>query len=149
MGLVSHLNLPRCKSTCPNLACFSPPWSLSMCSISPGPQSQTLHRMNANLLASFQGLPKSENHQIAPILNQLYIHQYPYQYLLCCSPNTTLAPGISTTTVAPGTDDKAHPHFSTESIVGLIVWFLCVLYSSISTSGQVEFTQEKILSNLD
>merc|ERR1712212_1254097 len=52
------------------------------------------------------------------------------------SPNTTLAPGISTTTAAPGTDGKAHPHFSTESIVGLIVWFLCVLYSSISTSGQ-------------
>jgi len=52
------------------------------------------------------------------------------------SPNTTLAPGVSTTTAAPGTDGKAHPHFSTESIVGLIVWFLCVLYSSISTSGQ-------------
>merc|ERR1712037_479805 len=52
------------------------------------------------------------------------------------SPNTTLAPGVSTNTVAPGTDGKAHPHFSTESIVGLIVWFLCVLYSSISTSGQ-------------
>merc|ERR550517_151311 len=45
---------PRCKSTCPNLACFSLPWSLSMSSISPGPQSQTLHRMSANLLASFQ-----------------------------------------------------------------------------------------------
>jgi hypothetical protein len=52
------------------------------------------------------------------------------------SPNTTLAPGVSTTTAAPGTDGKAHPHFSTESLVGLIVWFLCVLYSSISTSGQ-------------
>merc|ERR1712130_996473 len=44
------------------------------------------------------------------------------------SPNTTLAPGVSTTTAAPGTDGKAHPHFSTESLVGLIVWFLCVLY---------------------
>jgi len=49
------------------------------------------------------------------------------------SPNAT---GTSTTTAAPGTDGKAHPHFSTESLVGLIVWFLCVLYSSISTSGQ-------------
>jgi len=47
-----------------------------------------------------------------------------------------VAPGITTTTAAPDTDDKAHPHFSTESLVGLIVWFLCVLYSSISTSGQ-------------
>merc|ERR550517_2207894 len=45
---------PRCKSTCPNLACFSLPWSRSMCSISPGQQSQTLHRMSANLPASFQ-----------------------------------------------------------------------------------------------
>merc|ERR1719356_1991963 len=52
------------------------------------------------------------------------------------SPNTTVAPGVTTTTAAPGPDGKAHPHFSTESLVGLIVWFLCVLYSSISTSGQ-------------
>merc|ERR1712107_829282 len=47
-----------------------------------------------------------------------------------------VAPGFTSTTAAPGTDGKAHPHFSTESLVGLIVWFLCVLYSSISTSGQ-------------
>ena len=45
-----------------------------------------------------------------------------------------MAPGISTTTAVPGTDDKVHPHFSTESLVGLIVWFLCVLYSSIRNS---------------
>ena len=71
----------------------------------------------------------------------------PFQQF-CCSPNTTLAPGVSTTTAAPGTDGKAHPHFSTESLVGLIVWFLCVLYSSISTSGQVLFTQQKIYKQL-
>jgi len=38
----------------------------------------------------------------------------------------------------PATDDNekmAHPTFDTENIVGLVIWFLCVLYSSITTSN--------------
>ena len=29
----------------------------------------------------------------------------------------------------------AHPNFDTENIIGLVIWFLCVLYSSITTSS--------------
>eukprot|EP00092_Neocalanus_flemingeri_P108613 GFUD01139490.1.p1 GENE.GFUD01139490.1~~GFUD01139490.1.p1 ORF type:complete len:483 (+),score=150.86 GFUD01139490.1:55-1503(+) len=48
------------------------------------------------------------------------------------SPNTT----SSTTTTTPSPDVKvAHPTFDTENIVGLVIWFLCVLYSSITTSN--------------
>lgn len=49
------------------------------------------------------------------------------------SPND---PGNSTlTTLAPTPDTKEHPNFETENIVGLVIWFLCVLYSSITTSN--------------
>eukprot|EP00092_Neocalanus_flemingeri_P001304 GFUD01001392.1.p1 GENE.GFUD01001392.1~~GFUD01001392.1.p1 ORF type:complete len:483 (-),score=157.77 GFUD01001392.1:350-1798(-) len=48
------------------------------------------------------------------------------------SPNTT----SSSTTTTPSPDVKvAHPTFDTENIVGLVIWFLCVLYSSITTSN--------------
>lgn len=39
------------------------------------------------------------------------------------------------TTLAPTPDTKEHPNFETENIVGLVIWFLCVLYSSITTSN--------------
>ena len=38
-------------------------------------------------------------------------------------------------TPAPGPDTKEHPNFETENIVGLVIWFLCVLYSSITSSN--------------
>ena len=48
------------------------------------------------------------------------------------SPNTT----STTTTTTPSPDVKvAHPNFDTENIIGLVIWFLCVLYSSITTSS--------------
>eukprot|EP00092_Neocalanus_flemingeri_P009947 GFUD01010725.1.p1 GENE.GFUD01010725.1~~GFUD01010725.1.p1 ORF type:complete len:483 (-),score=152.88 GFUD01010725.1:247-1695(-) len=48
------------------------------------------------------------------------------------SPNTT----TTSTTTTPSPDVKvAHPTFDTENIVGLVIWFLCVLYSSITTSS--------------
>ena len=47
--------LSRCKSTCPSLACCSPPWCPSTSSISPGPPSPTRPRMSASLLDSFRG----------------------------------------------------------------------------------------------
>merc|ERR1719430_2988554 len=54
------------------------------------------------------------------------------------SPDNTTPSGDITTTVTPNIDpdQRAHPRFATESIVGLVLWFLCVLYSSISTSSQ-------------
>ena len=52
-----------------------------------------------------------------------------------CKPNFSqlidgggVTPGAPATTAAP-TDDGAG--FDAESIVGLVVWFVCVLYSSI------------------
>ena len=76
------MNLARCKSTCPNLACCSPPWSRCMSSTSPGPPSQTPRRMSANQLASFQGLLLSSNLQLLSfILNQYLIHQLPLEIL--------------------------------------------------------------------
>jgi len=46
------------------------------------------------------------------------------------SPNTT-----STTTTPTPSPDVAHPTFDAESIVGLVIWFLCLLYSSVATSN--------------
>jgi len=48
-------------------------------------------------------------------------------------PNTTIGPSTSTTAKPP--TDSNHPTFRTESVVGLVVWFLCVLYSSITSSN--------------
>jgi len=60
-----------------------------------------------------------------------------------CKPSFFPGPDPTTTTPAPpgptptpGPHEEVHPHFATESIVGLVIWFLCVLYSSISTSSQ-------------
>jgi len=48
------------------------------------------------------------------------------------NPNSTSS-YTSTTTVGP--DPKPdHPTFDTESIIGLVIWFLCVLYSSVGSS---------------
>ena len=57
-----------------------------------------------------------------------------------CKPHFGPAPGpsnVTTTTVGPPTPDtdKGHPKFDTENIVGLVIWFLCVLYSSITSSN--------------
>ena len=47
---------------------------------------------------------------------------------------TTVSP-ITSSTPGPQPDTGDHPRFDTENIVGLVIWFLCVLYSSITTSG--------------
>jgi len=55
-----------------------------------------------------------------------------------CKPKisfTPVNPNTTTTTSAPGDKTGDHPNIDTESIVGLVVWFLCVLYSSIKTSN--------------
>merc|ERR1719403_138289 len=44
----------RCKSTCPSLACCSPPWCPSTSSTLLGQLSPTHPRMSASLLDSFQ-----------------------------------------------------------------------------------------------
>merc|ERR1719403_11372 len=44
----------RCKSTCPSLACCSPPWCPSTSSTLPGPPSPTRPRMSASLQDSFR-----------------------------------------------------------------------------------------------
>ncbi len=35
--------------------------------------------------------------------------------------------------MAPAAEE--HPSFDTQTVVGLVIWFLCVLYSSITTSS--------------
>jgi len=69
------------------------------------------------------------------VSNSPYDSCKPASFFPTPTPNTT-----TTTTVAPpGPTTEppvSHPNFSTDSIVGLVIWFLCVLYSSISTSGQ-------------
>lgn len=59
-----------------------------------------------------------------------------------CKPNIgSLLTGMSnstaltTTTAKPDPDHKNEPRFDTESIIGLVIWFLCVLYSSIRTAS--------------
>jgi len=48
------------------------------------------------------------------------------------SPNST----SSKTSTTPSPDVNApHPNFDAENIIGLVIWFLCVLYSSITTSS--------------
>lgn len=42
---------------------------------------------------------------------------------------------LTTTTAKPDPDHKNEPRFDTESIIGLVIWFLCVLYSSIRTAS--------------
>jgi len=50
------------------------------------------------------------------------------------SPNKTSSDATTTTTPSP--DGKVtHPNFDAENIIGLVIWFLCVLYSSITTSS--------------
>jgi len=47
--------------------------------------------------------------------------------------------GNSSTVATPHDDDDDHPHthhFSSESIISLVIWFLCVMYSTLRTSGQ-------------
>lgn len=52
-----------------------------------------------------------------------------------------------------GTDDEPKQTFDAESIVGLIIWFCCVLYSSIRTAsnGQTErlIGSDKVLAQDD
>lgn len=60
----------------------------------------------------------------------------------------------TSTTLAPTPDTKEHPNFETENIVGLVIWFLCVLYSSITTSNsgsasKLTGTDRVLLNNND
>jgi len=50
--------------------------------------------------------------------------------------NSTTATTTTTTSASPTTPspDIAYSAFDSESIVGLVIWFLCLLYSSIATS---------------
>ncbi|XP_023333409.1 serine incorporator 3 [Eurytemora carolleeae] len=61
---------------------------------------------------------------------------------LDCKPKIDILPQNSTTTTtlspldaAAGTEDAVHPKLDTQSIIGLVIWFLCVLYSSIGSSS--------------
>ena len=51
-------------------------------------------------------------------------------------PNSTTTVSPLGPTPAPDPDQPKPQHFSTESLVGLVIWFLCVIYSSISTGSQ-------------
>jgi len=68
-----------------------------------------------------------------------------------CKPNFN--PGNSSiSTPAPDTMD--HPTFETENIVGLVIWFLCVLYSSVTSSNsssasKLTGTDRVLLANND
>lgn len=54
--------------------------------------------------------------------------------------NTSTTTTTTTTTPAPGTTDEPPPvkpqtgSFDSQSIIGLVIWFLCVLYSSMRSS---------------
>jgi len=63
---------------------------------------------------------------------------------LNCKPKINILPSNTTTTTtvspplttdSPDPDNMVHPSFDTQSIVGLVLWFLCVLYSSVGTSS--------------
>jgi len=59
-------------------------------------------------------------------------------YIDHCKPHLGPSGGsnvTSTTTPGPESADQDHPKFDTENIVGLVIWFLCVLYSSITSSN--------------
>merc|ERR1719309_877020 len=52
-----------------------------------------------------------------------------------CKPNLFNS-STSPTPSTPTDDSKSGTGFHAESLIGLIIWFLCVLYSSITTSSQ-------------
>merc|ERR1719435_830186 len=52
-----------------------------------------------------------------------------------CKPHLGPGNGTSGVTPSPAPDHQDHPKFDTENIVGLVIWFLCVLYSSITSSN--------------
>merc|ERR1719206_1400075 len=71
------------------------------------------------------------------------------------SPRTDCKPDIfgptnTTTTTTPSPDTKIeHPTFDTENIVGLVIWFLCVLYTSISGSASKLTGTDMVLLSKD
>ena len=58
--------------------------------------------------------------------------------------NPMLAPSNTTTTDSTTSkpDQKSMQHMDTTSIIGLVIWFLCLLYSSISTSSSSQATSK-------
>jgi len=66
------------------------------------------------------------------------------------SPNNNSS---DTTTTTPKPDGKvSHPNFDAENIIGLVIWFLCVLYSSITTSNSgsaAKLTGDRVLLTSD
>jgi len=66
-------------------------------------------------------------------------------------PDRECKPSFSS--IVNGTDDEPKPTFDAESIVGLVIWFCCVLYSSIRTAsnGQTErlIGSDKVLAQDD
>ena len=61
-----------------------------------------------------------------------------------CNPmipsNTTDSAETDSTTPKP--DQNSMQHMDTTSIIGLVIWFLCLLYSSISTSSSSQATSK-------
>jgi hypothetical protein len=85
-------------------------------------------------------LPKVQEHMPASGLLQSSLISLYIIYLtwsaVSNSPMTKCKPTLSNTTTDDDPDSKTvHPSFDAESIVGLVIWFLCVLYSSITSSG--------------
>jgi len=47
----------------------------------------------------------------------------------------------ATTTVSPNPNPPTSPPFEVESIIGLVIWFLCVIYSSIRTGSDSQVSK--------
>jgi len=88
-------------------------------------------------------LPKVQEHMPQSGLLQSAMISLYIMYLTWSSVNSSqftdckpsFSPNNATDTGDDGQDTKDHPRFDTENIVGLIIWFLCVLYSSITSSN--------------
>lgn len=100
-------------------------------------------------------LPKVQEHQPRSGLLQSSVVSLYTLYLtwsaMSNQPDRKCKPSFSS--MLNGTDDEPKQTFDAESIVGLIIWFCCVLYSSIRTAsnGQTErlIGSDKVLAQDD
>ncbi|XP_076349901.1 putative serine incorporator isoform X2 [Tachypleus tridentatus] len=90
-------------------------------------------------------LPKVQKHQPKAGLLQSSIVSLYTMYLTWTSLNSSTAKDCKPTVF----QSSSESHFDTESVIGLIIWFVCVLYSSIRTSSNSQVSKltmsEKIL----